>query len=110
MSCFADLDDDALYDVKKALLPIAVRWKDVGIALRLKQGDLDAVETLACPRTCLSKMLTMWLRKKYNVERFGEPTWRRLVEVVMDSAGGADPALANSIAEEHKVKRLLKTR
>ena len=96
--------------MKKAVLPIAVRWRDIGIALRLKQGDLDTVETLACPRKCLSEMLTIWLRKKYNVEKFGEPTWRRLVEVVMDPAGGADPALAHSIAEKHRVKRLFRIR
>ena len=97
-----------MYDVKSALLPIAAKWKDVGIALRLRPSDLDSIETSphsTSPDKCLSEMLTHWLRKNFNVGRFGEPTWQRLVEVVMDPAGGANPALANSIAGKHKVRK-----
>jgi len=35
------------------------------------------------------------------VERFGEPTWRRLVEAVEDHVGGNNFALAKTIAREH---------
>ena len=38
-----------------------------------------------------------------QVERFGEPTWRRLVEAVEDSVGGNDRALAQTIARQHPV-------
>ena len=95
-----------MYDVKSALLPIAAKWKAVGIALRMTSGDLDTIETSprsTSPDKCLTEMLILWLRKNYNFERFGEPTWRRLVEVVKDPAGGADPALAYSIAAKHRV-------
>ena len=94
--------------MRSALLPIAAKWKDVGMALRLRPSDLDSIETSphsTSPVKCLSEMLTHWLRKNFNVGRFGEPTWRRLVEVVMDPAGGANPALANSIADKHKMKK-----
>ena len=38
----------------------------------------------------------------YNqVERFGKPTWRRLVEAVKDPVGGNNHALAQKIAAEH---------
>ena len=37
------------------------------------------------------------------MERFGEPTWRRLVEAVEDSVGGNDSALAQKIARQHPV-------
>ena len=37
------------------------------------------------------------------MERFGEPTWRRLVEAVEDSVGGNDCALAQTIARQHPV-------
>ena len=53
---------------------------------------------------CLSEMLTHWLKRNYNVQRFGEPSWQRLVEVVGDPAGGANPALASQIAEKHRAK------
>ena len=40
--------------------------------------------------------------RKYNVERFGEPTWQRLVEAVGDPTGGVNPGLAREIAGRHK--------
>ena len=33
----------------------------------------------------------------FKVERFGKPTWRRLVEAVKDEVGGNNPALAEMI-------------
>jgi len=36
-----------------------------------------------------------------QVERFGMPTWRRLVEAVEDHVGGNNRALAQRIAREH---------
>ena len=47
-------------------------------------------------------MLTHWLKRNYNVKKFGEPSWQRLVEVVGHPAGGANPALASQIAEKHR--------
>ena len=35
------------------------------------------------------------------MEKFGKPTWRRLVEAVKSNAGGNNPALAQTIAEDH---------
>ena len=39
------------------------------------------------------------------MKRFGEPSWQRLVEAVGDPAGGANPAVANQIAEKHRAKQ-----
>ena len=36
-----------------------------------------------------------------QVERFGKPTWRRLVEAVEDDVGAKNPALALTIAGDH---------
>ena len=47
-------------------------------------------------------MVTEWLKRNYNVRRFGEPTWQKLVEVVGHPAGGANKALARDIARRHK--------
>ena len=86
---------------------MAAKWKAVGQALRLKLGELDSIAASHPHSTedCLSEMLTQWLRRNYNVKRFGEPSWKRLVEVVGDPAGGANPALANQIAEKHRAKQ-----
>ena len=34
------------------------------------------------------------------MEKFGEPTWERLVEAVKDDVGGNNPALAKTIANK----------
>ena len=36
-----------------------------------------------------------------QVERFGKPTWRKLVEAMKNPVGGYNCALAQKIAEEH---------
>ena len=86
---------------------MAAKWKAVGQALRLKLGELDSIAA-SHPHSveeCLSEMLTQWLRRNYNVKKFGEPSWQRLVEAVGDPAGGANPALANQIAGKHRAKQ-----
>ena len=36
-------------------------------------------------------MLAIWLRRNYNVKRFGELTWTKLVNTVKHMAGGRNP-------------------
>ena len=43
----------------------------------------------------------LWLQREYDVEQYGPPSWRALVEAVADSAGGNDTDLAESIAEKY---------
>ena len=70
--------------------------------MRIKVDDLEAVKAdKPSPEEGLRAVLMLFLRKTYNVKRFGEPTWRRLVQVIQDSSGGADPALAEAIAKAH---------
>ena len=52
--------------------------------------------------TSLRKVISNWLRKNYNVQRFGEPTWKGLVEAVAASNGGNNIALAQRIAADHQ--------
>lgn len=98
----SDLGDD-LFDVQSALIPVAANWRSIGIALRLRPDILQNTDTRynGDPRACLSSMLTEWLMRNYNVERFGEPTWQMLVEAVGHPAGGANMALAKEIARRH---------
>ena len=46
-------------------------------------------------------MLQVWLRHSYGVDKYGAPTWQRLVEAVDDEAGGNNHALAKKIASNH---------
>ena len=89
--------------MQRELNPLAARWKSIGIALRLKPNELDTIQAGNSDLTaCLTQTVTKWLNRNYNVEKFGEPTWRRLVEAVSDPAGGANMALAREIARRHK--------
>ena len=101
---YSGLDD--LFDVQEELIPVCARWKSIGIALRLMSNILDRTEVRnrGEPIACLTTMVAHWLKRKYNVERFGEPTWQMLVEAVAHPAGGANTALAREIARRHKTR------
>ena len=101
---FADEDD--LADVRSALFPIASQWKDVGIELRLKLSDLNAIQA-AHPMSsedCLTLVVNEWLQKKYNTTKHGPPSWRKLVRVISLDTGGKNPLLAKKVAENHRGK------
>ena len=48
---------------------------------------------------CMCLTISLFLLSQ--VERFGKPTWRRLVKAVEDHVGGSNSALAQKIATEH---------
>ena len=89
-----------MFDIKRDLTPLAAKWKEIGIALRLRCGELDKIES-GRPDRCLLYVIGSWLKKNYNATKFGPPTWRWLVEIVADPAGGNDTALADKIARKH---------
>ena len=93
-----------LFDVQNELNEAAANWRSIGIALQLKPDFLQSIETRysSDPRACLTWILMEWLMRNYNVERFGEPTWRQLVEALGHSAGGINVVLARKIARRHK--------
>ena len=90
--------------MKRELNSVSAKWRSIGVALRLKPNTLDGIQAKDSgdPSACLTSMLTEWLNKNYNVKRFGEPTWQRLVDAVGDPAGGGNMALANDMARRHK--------
>ena len=95
--------EDDLFDLLKELTSVASSWKAIGIGLRIGFGRLKTIQedNAGNSSACLSEMLTCWLQRNYNVERFGEPTWQAVVKVVADPAGGDNRALALSIAGKH---------
>jgi len=90
--------------VLKELSPISTKWNSIGIALRLKSDTLDVIRAsnIGDPHSCLTSMVKEWLKRNYDVRKFGEPTWHRLVEAVSSPAGGANMALARDMARRHK--------
>ena len=96
------LDIDDLVDVKRELISIADKWKDIGLALRLKPATLNTIEGNRINlKDRLSDVLAEWLNKAYNVQRFGQPSWQLLVWAVRDQAGGDNQALADTMAAKY---------
>ena len=84
--------------MKIALSPATARWKHIGLALRLNPSQLNTIgRGNGDVEDCLTEMLTLWLQKNYNTERFGEPSWELLARAVGHPAGGNNSALAEDI-------------
>ena len=92
--------EDDLCDTIRELSDVAASWRNIGTQLGIRHNRLEAIQGDK-PLDCLRQMLATWLQKNYNVKRFGEPTWVKLVEVVSHSAGGGNPSLAMEIAKRH---------
>ena len=92
--------------MNRELILVSAKWRSIGVALRLKANTLDVIkdENSGNTTACLTSILTEWLKRNYNVKRFGEPTWQWLVKAVGDPAGGAHTALARDIARGHKAR------
>ena len=74
----------------------------IGTALGLKQDMLDTIKReSADQREAMTKIITNWLRKNYNVEKVGEPSWEALANAVGSPIGGNNKAVAMEIAQEH---------
>ena len=83
----------------------ASSWKAIGRGLRIDSGRLDVIQESnpGKPKEFLSEMPTCWLKRNYNMERFGEAMWRAVVKVVAHPAAGDNCALALSIAKQHSL-------
>ena len=88
--------------MKSKLAPVAVRWKHIGLALRLDPSELKKIERENRDlEDCLTEALALWLKKAYNTERFGEPSWELLARAVAHPAGGDNPTLAGKIVKKY---------
>ena len=94
-------DEDDLRDIIRELTDVAASWRNIGTQLGIPHNRLEAIQGDK-PLDCLRQMLATWLQKNYSVERFGEPTWVRLVEAVDNPAGGGNHDLAMKIARAHE--------
>ena len=84
--------------------PVVEAWNAIGLGLRLHPGIIDGIDhdySSSSSWEHMKAVVLAWLMREYNVERFGEPTWRILVHVVAHPAAGNNPAHALKIAREH---------
>ena len=89
------------------VLSIKAVYFPLGECLRLSSRDLKAIREAYPDKSmadqALKDVLLLWLNQKYEVERFGLPTWRMLVEAVDKKTGGNNHELAKEIASNHPI-------
>ena len=99
--------EDDLHDVLREVVDIKNIYYQLGVGFHLSPRELDAIRNkFPDVDQAFTEVLLVWLRQSYNVERYGTPTWRRLVEAVDSPAGGNNHTLAKSIASHHPTGNL----
>ena len=89
---------DDIFEVKVKLIDTDSKWREIGLALGLKQSQLKTISSdNSHSPDCLTEMLDLWLKQSYNVSKHGRPSWQTLSKAVRHRAGGNDPALADEI-------------
>ncbi len=83
---------------------VADKWMAIGLLLGISYSKLVTYEDEGTLSDRVSAMISDWLEKRYKMQKFGLPTWRRLVEVIASRAGGAHNALAKQLAKSHPIQ------
>ena len=91
-----------LTDVMEEIESLQSVYYPLGQSLRLDIADLKAIHD-AYPNAdqALEEVILLWLEKKYNVEKYGPPTWRMLVKAIDRKKGGNNHELAKIIASKY---------
>ena len=94
--------EDDFRDVCRELVTIRASYYQLGVELGLPPGELEVIRK-EYPQVdpAFNEVILRWLRQRYNIARFGRPTWKRLVEAVNSPIGANNPALALEIAANH---------
>jgi hypothetical protein len=85
---------------------VAARFYPLGGALGLSASTLNKIrnDSPHDSEIALVQVINTWLAQQFNTERFGAPSWRKLVCAVASPAGGNNHLLAKEIAEDHPGK------
>ena len=104
----AFIGEDDFREVYREAINIQSNYYQFGIELGLRFRDMGAIKKAfqLDVAQAFTEVLGIWLRHRYDVKKYGPPTWRRLVEAVNSPTGGNNHALAKRIADHHPVKEL----
>ena len=85
-----------------ALTDVHSRYLEIGTQLYLMIKFLDTFKNRTKTDTiAMGEVVEEWLKGNYDTDKFGPPTWKKLVEVVAHPNGGNNNFLAKKIANEH---------
>ena len=94
-----------LFEVESYVDGISQKWEEVGKALHLLPDKLKYIRDICSdPKKRLGEVLEEFLKKNYQTEAHGVPSWRLLVIAVAHKNGGDNAGLALSIAKDHYSK------
>ena len=67
------------YTILQELEPVAHRWRQIGLALGLRDSTLEITRARVQPDVyeLLGSVIIEWLRANYTEGKYGPPTWRR---------------------------------
>lgn len=93
---------DNLDDCMSFISTKAYRWKGIGRMLKLRQDDLNTIDSEQhTTQDKLSEVLSYWLKRKVIAKYSHEmPTWERLIQVMKADRAGSDPAFANRMISQ----------
>ena len=94
---------DEFRDVHREVVSIQPKYYQFGIQLGLPLQEMEAVQKAFrqdIPQA-FTEVLQIFFKQCYNIQKFGPPMWRKLVEAVDSPAGGNNHALAKKIAKDH---------
>ena len=94
-------EEDDFREVFRCTVDLKTCYYELGIELGLPPRELTAIAQDKTTNNPLTGVLLAWLSQSYNTDKYGLPTWRRLVEAVDSPAGGNDHELAKAIASKH---------
>ena len=95
------VDINDFYSVYDKVKSLSAHWRSIAISLRLRIDTIRSIKADCDGHalSCLQEVLEYWLKKDYDYKAHGVPCWRMVCVAVKE--GGADPALADQIAQEH---------
>ena len=101
------LTNDDHPHVRASISDAAPKWHSIGLTFGLRPSTLDIIKAANFDDTefCLNAVLAHWLNQDYQVSRYGEPTWRKLLMVIAHPTGGDNASLADSIAKGRQPKK-----
>ena len=75
---------------------LAGEWEEFAQKLGIKPGNIKA-NRMGNVKMALNDTVADWLKKNYNMRKFGRPNWRTLANAVQP----IDDDLARTIARNH---------
>ena len=102
-----DTGEDDITELCKALDPIKAKWESFATQLGILPHTTDDIKLKhhCVPTLCLKDVLNTWLKKGYNIQKHGHPSWRRVCEATASPAGGDNKRLAQEIAAKHQAEQ-----